>query len=524
MKYKIPKRITTLYTILLTTALLLLPLAGVAAPQHTDINKPTRERVKKDKQQDNKKANATNKNDGNTSGKKADVKPAAAPKKEEAVKPAASPKKEDDKTLKAEPAKQPVADTAKAAAPPKPKAPTTINPASVQFDGIDISKHQGDINWEELKKNQSIKFIYIKATEGSDFVDPRYHENIRNARKHGFKVGSYHFLSTRSAATTQFYNFIRNAKREDQDLIPIIDIERLSPWNSQQLRDSVKVFADLIEDYYGCKPLLYTSEKFFTSNLGRAFAHYPLFIAKYSSNQPNIGYKWILWQFADNGLFKPVKGNGGKVDMSRFAKGCSINDIIYVPSKHKPKNISVKDAVDHKEKPDKVNIAEPRKEAPKPSKRQQEEAQKQAEKEKKAKERNKKLAEEEAKRKAEADKKAQQKADQQKREKARQQAREAEAKKEAEAKAKRKAEAQREAEAKAKKEAEAKAKRKADAQKARQQKAQREAGNKTNKSNKTASLMNSSSSSKLSQSQRNDSIRNAQYKGRKTNKSSADND
>ena len=65
MKYKIPKRITTLYTILLTTALLLLPLAGVAAPQHTDINKPTRERVKKDKQQDNKKANATNKNDGN---------------------------------------------------------------------------------------------------------------------------------------------------------------------------------------------------------------------------------------------------------------------------------------------------------------------------------------------------------------------------------------------------------------------------------------------------------------------------
>ena len=68
------------------------------------------------------------------------------------------------------------------------------------------------------------------------------------------------------------------------------------------------------------------------------------------------------------------------------------------------------------------------------------------------------------------------------------------------------------------------AKRKADAQKARQQKAQREAGSKTNKSNKTASLMNSSSSSKLSQSQRNDSIRNAQYKGRKTNKSSADND
>ena len=497
MKYKIPKRITTLYTILLTTALLLLPLAGVAAPQHTDINKPTRERVKKDKQQDNKKANATNKNDGNTSGKKADVKPAATPKKEEAVKPAAGPKKEDDKTLKAEPAKQPANDTAKAAAPPKPKAPTTINPASVQFDGIDISKHQGDINWEELKKNQSIKFIYIKATEGSDFVDPRYHENIRNARKHGFKVGSYHFLSTRSAATTQFYNFIRNAKREDQDLIPIIDIERLSPWNSQQLRDSVKVFADLIEDYYGCKPLLYTSEKFFTSNLGRAFAHYPLFIAKYSSNQPNIGYKWILWQFSDCGYFKAVKGNYGEVDLSRFNKGCTIKDIMYNPSKAKPKS-SVRDAVDHKEKPSQVNMKE---EKPKPtptqSKKQQEEAKKKAEKEKKDKERNKKMKEDEAKKKAEAEKKEAEKKERIKKEQQRQKAREDAAKKEADAKAKRKAEAQ----------------------KAKQQKAQ----NKASKPKKSASFTQNNNS-KLSQSQRNDSIRNAQQQCRKTNKSSADND
>lgn len=490
-------------------AFTLLPLAGAAAPQHTDINKPTRERVVKDKNKDDKKgndkSNNNNKKDTKTADKKADTK-TAAPKKEEAVKPNAVPKKEEavkaTVTPKKEETKPAMADTAKPVEPPKPKI-TTQNPDNVQFDGIDISKHQGSINWEELKKNQKIKFIYIKATEGSDYVDPRYHENIRNARKHGFKVGSYHFLSTRSAATTQFYNFIRTAKREDQDLLPVIDVEKIGSWSSQQLRDSVKVFADLIEDYYGCKPLIYTSEKFFTKHLGRVFADYPLFIAKYSASQPNIGYKWILWQFADNGLFKSVKGNGGKVDMSRFAKGCSVNDIIYVPSKHKPKNISVKDAVDHKEKPDKVNMTEQKpKEAPQPSKKQQEEAKKQAEKEKKTKERNKKLAEDEAKKKAEAEKKAQQKAEQQKREKARQQAREEAAKKEAEAKAKRKA----------------------DAQKAREQKAQRDAQNKANKTNKSASLMNSSSSSKLSQSQRNDSIRNAQYKGRKTNKSSADND
>ena len=490
MDYTIHTLKTTLYSILVTIILSLLPLAGSATPQHNDITMPTRERVNK---RDNK---ATDKKQQKTSDKKEDVKQPAAVKKEE-------PQKEESKapvtpSKKEEQGKQPVTDTtAKTVAPPKPK-PTTLNPDNVKFDGIDISKYQGNINWEELKRNSRIKFIYIKATEGSDYVDPRYHENIRNARKHGFKVGSYHFLSTRSAATTQFYNFIRTAKREDQDLLPVIDVENLKPWSPQQLRDSIKVFADLIEDYYGCKPLIYTSEKFFTSHLGRAFSHYPLFIAKYSNNKPEIGYKWILWQFADNGLFKAVKGNYGKVDMSRFAAGCSINDILYNPSKHKPRISSVKDAVDHKDKPDKVNMTEQKaKEAPKMSKKQQEEAQRQAEKEKKAKERNKKIAEDEAKKKAEAEKKEREKAERIKKEKARQQAREAAAKKEADAKAKRKAEAQ----------------------KAKQQKAQKDAS----KPKKSASFTQNNNS-KLSQSQRNDSIRNAQQQGRKTNKSSADND
>ena len=328
---------TAIYSLLITLMLAMLPMAAYGAPQTTDIKKPTRVRVKDKNSKNDDKNNKNDKKDDNRqndkqAGKK-DAKPATQPvqkKEEEAKKP-------EPKPATAEP--KPVADTAKKPVePPKPKVRSTLNPANTQFDGIDISKHQGSIDWAELKKNSKIKFVYIKATEGSDYIDPRYQENIRNARKHGFKVGSYHFLSTRSSATTQFKNFITTAKREDQDLLPVIDVEKLSPWTSQQLRDSIKVFADLLEDYYGCKPMIYTSEKFFTKNLGRAFADYPLFIAKYNSNQPNIGYKWIIWQFADNGSFKPaVKGNYGEVDMSRFNKGCTINDIIYTPSKHKPK-------------------------------------------------------------------------------------------------------------------------------------------------------------------------------------------
>lgn len=527
--------------------LALMPVAGVAAPQQkADITKPTRERVNKDKDQKatgNKQTSSTSKKDEKAAATtKKDNKPTTAPKKEE--KPAATPKKEEktaapkkeekpaaaaaaalssgtnnDKTKDVKPAQ----DTANKTNPTPPKPPKPpVNTETAKFDGIDVSKYQGTINWGELKNNTKIKFVYIKATEGSDYVDPRYHENIRNAKRNGFKVGSYHFLSATSSARTQFLNFVRTAKREDQDLIPVIDVEKIKPWTPQQLRDSLMVFANLLEDYYGCKPLIYASEKFYTNYLGRAFAGYPLFIAKYSTTQPDINYKWVLWQFSERGYFKAVKGNNGLVDLSKFNDACGINDIIYKPANHKPK-ASVMDAVDHKEKPATINATAEPKPTPKPSARQIEEEKKKVEREARAKERKKKQAQEEAdkkaKEKAEADKKAKQKAEHQKREKARQDA----AQKAADDKAKRKAEAQKAAEAKrkaeAQKAADEKAQRKAAAQKARDEKAKQNAAKSTSKSAKTTSMRGA-----LSQSQRNDSIRAAKQSGRKINKSSADND
>jgi len=501
---------TSLYTILVIILLSLFTATAEGAPQHTDINKPTRDRVSKNNKRDNNK-NATR----DDAGKKDDDKRKAAstrntPNNQNST---AKPADKDDKDEKMKDAKVkdakvkddngPANDSAKKAAAPAASRKVPMNPENVQFDGIDVSKHQGYINWAELKKNPKIKFVYIKATEGADYIDPRYQENIHNARKHGFKVGSYHFLSTKSSAVKQFQNFIKTAKREEQDLLPVIDVERLKPWSSQQLRDSLKVFADLLEDYYGCKPLIYTSEKFFTSNLGRSFADYPLFIAKYSNNAPNIGYRWLIWQFSDCGIFKAaVRENRGEVDMSRFGKGHSINDILYVPSKHKPKNPSVKESVDRKEKPTSVTMTEQKsKEAPKPTKRQLEEEKKKAEKEKKKQERDKRLAEQARQKKLEQEKKEREKAEAQKKVEERKKAHEAELKRQADEKAKRKEAARI----------------------ARQQKEQQKQNAAKQGSKKATSLIQTNTS-KLTQTQRNDSIRAAKLKGKKTNKSSADND
>lgn len=518
-----------LYTLLVTFLFAFMPVGGFAAPQQNDISKPTRERVKNtDKKQtetknkkDNNKTDAANKKDRSTAPAAA----AAATKKDNKQNNQAAKsgdKKEEQPAAKQDEKKDDKKDDKAQPAEAKSKEPVFDK----NYNGIDVSKHQGTINWDVVRKDSKIQYVYIKATEGSDLVDERYKQNLQNARRLGFKVGSYHYLTNKSSVVNQFKNFATNATREEQDLIPVIDVEVCKQWTAQQLRDSLKVFANMVEDYYGCKPIIYTYENFFRNNLGKAFADYPIFIAKYSrtsSELPNInGVKWILWQYSDNGR---VNGITGKVDLSRFNKGHSINDILYRPTKNKPK-FSVKEAVDrNKPKPTTATLMEqPKsKEEQAQAEKQKEEAEKKAIKQKNAEERKKKLAEEEAKAKADKEKAEKAKADRAKANRAKAEKAKADKAKADKEKAERakaeKAKAEKARAEKAQAEADAKAKRKAEAQVKRKEKAKQEAANKSNKTNKSANI-----SSRLTQSQRNDSIRAAQQKGRKNNKSSADND
>ena len=231
-----------------------------------------------------------------------------------------------------------------------------FNNATLIYDGIDVSNYQKDINWEATASDANIKYVYIKATEGATHRQHRYRYNLENARKHGVKVGSYHFLRTGTSIQSQFNNFISLVKREEQDLVPLLDVETREGWTIKQLQDSVMKFAQLLEDHFGCKPMIYTSSSYFNNYLGPSFAGYPLFIARYSKSEPQLyfGAKWILWQFSDRGR---IDGIDAMVDLSRFNRGCSLKDIAYKTIKpssprHRRNNGEVpRPKVKHEEKP-----------------------------------------------------------------------------------------------------------------------------------------------------------------------------
>ena len=195
------------------------------------------------------------------------------------------------------------------------------------YDGIDVSRYQGNIDWKMVASDKNIKFVYIKASEGITISPKHYHLNIKEIRQAGIPVGAYHFFHPDISVQRQFDNFTKQVKKEDQDLVPLIDVESARNVPQKAVADSVKKFADMLEKHYGCRPMIYTGSDFYNNYLSYKFSKYPLFIARYSTAKPVLkdGAKWVLWQFTEKGKVAGIKD---KVDMSRFNKGFGLANIM----------------------------------------------------------------------------------------------------------------------------------------------------------------------------------------------------
>ena len=78
------------------------------------------------------------------------------------------------------------------------RAMTPFSPPSLAdypIQGIDISHHQGDIDWARLKDQPNIRFAIMKATEGGDHRDRKFAENWQAAKQAGIVRGAYHFFT-----------------------------------------------------------------------------------------------------------------------------------------------------------------------------------------------------------------------------------------------------------------------------------------------------------------------------------------
>lgn len=195
------------------------------------------------------------------------------------------------------------------------------------YHGIDISSHQGQIDWNRVSTDKDIHFVYIKATEGATYRSPHYGYNVAMARRNGLLVGSYHYFRPEVSVDKQFSNFLGLAAPSSQDLIPMIDVEKIEPVSRKQLIDSVMRLSRLMEQYYGARPMIYSTMAFYNSYLAPHFNKFHLYIGRYNEEKPNITWSgsYTVWQFSQSGI---VPGIDAYVDLCRMSDGKQLKDIL----------------------------------------------------------------------------------------------------------------------------------------------------------------------------------------------------
>jgi len=193
-------------------------------------------------------------------------------------------------------------------------------------EGIDVSHYQGRIDWDRVAGADKISYVYLKATEGASLVDATYSRNLSEARRVGLSVGSYHFYRPNVDWRTQFRNLTANVKREEQDLVPIIDIEHRGAVSEQKFIADLTEFVREVTKFYGKKPLLYTYHNFYNKHLCGYFKDYHWMIARYRDDRPtlNDGKDYIMWQYTSTGSIPGVQGN---VDRSKIMAGFNLHQV-----------------------------------------------------------------------------------------------------------------------------------------------------------------------------------------------------
>ena len=146
-------------------------------------------------------------------------------------------------------------------------------PTQYGMHGIDVSRYQQRISWEAVGgmnvRGIELDFAFIKATEGASRTDPFFKRNWRKAKEAGVVRGAYHFYIPWKSGRVQAEHFIKTVTLATGDLPPVLDVEQLGKSTVSSLQKGIKEWLQIVEEYYGVKPIIYTNADFYKRNLGK---------------------------------------------------------------------------------------------------------------------------------------------------------------------------------------------------------------------------------------------------------------
>ena len=195
--------------------------------------------------------------------------------------------------------------------------------------GVDVSHYQGEIDWKVLS-DQNIRFAYIKATEGSSYVDDAFADNYAQARKTELKVGAYHFFSFDSPGSSQAEHFIRTVEAFEGMLPSVVDVEfygdkKEHPPDADKVETELLEYLKRVEQAYDRKPVIYATLEAWELYIKGRFDEYPLWIRDIwkepvleSDSEDGVGQGWTFWQYTNRGRMKGFSGEEEFIDLNVF--------------------------------------------------------------------------------------------------------------------------------------------------------------------------------------------------------------
>lgn len=185
-------------------------------------------------------------------------------------------------------------------------------PRGYRVHGIDVSHHQGWIDWDRVAAS-GIDFAFLKATEGISHRDRRFRAN-RAAAEGTLPYGAYHYFSACHSGSAQAAHFLAEVP-EAGDLPAVLDVEADERCNRgarlEGIADEVSAWLDEVETVHGLRPLLYSNAAFHDRHLHSIEAD--RWLASYSRIP---GEDWTFWQYTSDGR---VPGIAGPVDRNVYA-------------------------------------------------------------------------------------------------------------------------------------------------------------------------------------------------------------
>lgn len=190
---------------------------------------------------------------------------------------------------------------------------------------IDVSKHNGNIDWSRVKGNVDavvMRLGYRGYSKGDIAQDPKYLDNLNGCRNNGIPYSVYFFpCSINDAEASEEAAYIINAvKGLDISLPVFLDSEVSAPNKTgrsdnlsvEQRTHLLKVIIDTVKAA-GIEIGVYASTSWLNNNLNMAeLGDIPVWVAQYNTHC-TYGGKYVMWQYTSNGT---VDGISGRVDCS----------------------------------------------------------------------------------------------------------------------------------------------------------------------------------------------------------------